>query len=173
MLVTILPFQQFLTVFFLGGEPIPLGQWKHLGMLKAEAAHQNQRSENLLKRTEPDNAHQPPTLATQAGILEPSSHVLMRIHNKRSDHQYPLPVFHNSLTALRGKRRKNLLVFGVLCTGQSLDSDFHQDRDFCAHNSRQTDIRNYFFNAAAHEEGSAPDSHNLQAAECLQSNDIL
>lgn len=69
------------------------------------------------------NAHQPPTLATQAGILEPSSHVLMRIHNKRSDHQYPLPVFHNSLTALRGKRRENLLVFGVQCTGQSLDSE--------------------------------------------------
>lgn len=44
--------------------------------------------------------HQPSTLATQACVLEPGPHVLMRVDHKRPHHQNLLPVLHNTLAAL-------------------------------------------------------------------------
>lgn len=44
--------------------------------------------------------HQPATLATQAGILEPGPHVLVGADHERAHHQDFLPVLHDALAAL-------------------------------------------------------------------------
>lgn len=44
--------------------------------------------------------HQSAALATQACVLEPGSHVLMRVDHKGPHHEDFLPVFHNTLAAL-------------------------------------------------------------------------
>lgn len=46
------------------------------------------------------------TFATEAGILQPSPHVLVGADDKRSDHQDPLPVLYDTLTTLEEKNTK-------------------------------------------------------------------
>lgn len=55
--------------------------------------------------------HQPTALPTQAGILEPGPHVLVRADHQRPHHEDFLPVFHDALAALvhsRGRTRFTL-----------------------------------------------------------------
>lgn len=59
----------------------------------------------------PRAAHQPATLATQAGILEPGPHVLVRADHEGAHHQDFLPVLHDPLAALK---RSEVTVSSVL-----------------------------------------------------------
>lgn len=57
---------------------------------------------------------QAPALSTQAGVLEPSPHVFVGTDDQRSDHQDPLPVLDDALTALCERtERRSTQVKGI------------------------------------------------------------
>lgn len=60
-------------------------------------------NQGLLKGFIHQCTDQASALATEAGILQPSPHVLMGADDERSDHQDPLPVLYDALTTLEGK----------------------------------------------------------------------
>lgn len=63
--------------------------------------------------TRPGVTHQSATLATQACVLEPGSHVLVRADHKGPHHEDFLPVLYNTLAALEGSEMR---VRPVLCS---------------------------------------------------------
>lgn len=54
----------------------------------------------------PPATHQSAALATQAGVLEPGSHVLVRADHQGPDHEDLLPVLYNTLAALEGSETR-------------------------------------------------------------------